>query len=60
MSPAGDPPAGSGGHAWDRLREQRARDLGEDPGPDPDARDLEETEPDDEEDDGPDEPDSDE
>jgi hypothetical protein len=29
----GDPPAG-GGHAWERLREQRARDLGE-PTPDP-------------------------
>ena len=25
----GDPPAGGGGHAWERLREQRARDLGE-------------------------------
>ena len=26
----GEPPAG-GGHAWDRLREQRAKDLGEEP-----------------------------
>lgn len=41
----GDPSTGSGGHAWQRLREQRARDLGEDPGPDPedDHGDAEDT-----------------
>jgi hypothetical protein len=36
MTAGGDgAPAGGGGHAWERLREQRAKDLGEDPGPDP-------------------------
>jgi hypothetical protein len=41
MTTADDgPPAGSGGHAWERLREQRAKDLGEDPGPDAVERDL--------------------
>ena len=44
MSTADDgPPAGSGGHAWERLREQRAKDLGEDPGPDATERDPEAT-----------------
>ena len=30
-------PRGTGGHAWERLREQRERELGEDPGPLPRA-----------------------
>lgn len=53
------PPAGSGGHAWDRLREQRAKDLGEDPGPDEAERDPEATDPG-ADDQAPDEPDEDE
>jgi hypothetical protein len=60
MSTAGDgPPAGSGGHAWERLREQRAKDLGEDPGPDADQSDPEATDPG-ADDEAPDEPDEDE
>jgi hypothetical protein len=46
MSTADDgPPAGSGGHAWERLREQRAKDLGEDPGSDAAERDPAATDP---------------
>jgi hypothetical protein len=57
----GDPPAGGGGHAWDRLREQRAKDLGEDPGPDAAERDPEATNPGDQDEvDDPDQPDEDE
>jgi hypothetical protein len=39
------PPAGTGGHAWERLLEQRAKDLGEDPGPDAVERDPDATDP---------------
>jgi hypothetical protein len=56
----GDPPAGSGGHAWERLREQRIKDLGEDPGPDAAERELETTDAGDQGDASPDEPEEDE
>ena len=60
MTPADSgPPAGSGGHAWDRLREQRARDLGEDPEPDATEHDPKATDPG-ADDEAPDEPDEDE
>jgi hypothetical protein len=49
----------SGGHAWERLREQRARDLGEDPGPDPVDHDPEATDPGEQDDETPDEPEKD-
>jgi hypothetical protein len=56
--PADDgPPAGSGGHAWERLREQRAKDLGEDAEPDAAERDPKATDPG--ADDAPDEPEED-
>jgi hypothetical protein len=40
MTAAGgdDPAGGRQGHAWERLREQRAKDLGEDPPSDPDGQ----------------------
>jgi hypothetical protein len=45
MTDANDgPPAGTGGHAWERLREQRAKELGEDPGPDPGEGETTDTE----------------
>jgi hypothetical protein len=40
MTAAGgdDPAAGHDDHAWDRLREQRAKDLGEQPPSEPDGQ----------------------
>jgi hypothetical protein len=53
------PPSGGGGHAWERLREQRAKDLGEDLGPESVGSEPEATEPGEQDDETPDEPEQD-